>query len=71
MTQDEAIEAGELVTALKDLAKEAKSYRKTSERLVGFDDELYVPRSMFDAMLKAGSAHAEVRLIALGVEVPK
>lgn len=71
MTPKQAIEAGQLVRALKDLAKERRDLASLKDDRIGFDDSLLVPRAVFRSMCDAGLAETRRRLKALGVQVPR
>ena len=72
MTMDEAREAGRLVAAVKAIDKERRSFEKeTIAAEVAFDEELYLPRDVFDIMLHAGRAQAVARLKELGVDADR
>ena len=68
MNLKEAKEAGLLVKVLKDLTDEQASFDRLTNYRVSFDDQLYVPREVFQAMLTAGLEYAKLRLKELGVE---
>ena len=58
-----------LIVGLKGLAKERKEMETAEGSELGFNEDLYLPRAVFLAMVEAGEKAAIKRLLDLGVEI--
>lgn len=69
MKHADVVEAAELIKARDTLREEMTTIPTVDSRLLAFDNDMFVPKAVLQAMAKAGIAYAERRLAKLGVKV--